>query len=401
MATEKRVFISYSHDSEPHKEWVRGVAEFLVENGVDVVFDQWSVDYGDDLPAFMEKGIRETDRVLVFCTDPYIQKANSGAGGVGYEKTVVTGEIMQKPENRRKFVPIVRDVHGEEKMPAFFGAAYYLDLSEGKDSPDLRKELLRVIYGVPPSKPALGSSPFVPVEAPPAVVPAAAPPPAPVPDPMIEFSDRFALAFPGVRGIKWIDDPDTIAERLGILLREPLVFPERRLVGWWRGPQNLHIGHFEHVEGPHFLMGPEELNIRRIAAVNPNIYYRKFVYAECDADAPTGLYPASRKDIARQVETFGYASEEYGLVDDNLPVTRAEYDDAAAVINGRPVAIAGRVTLRVRYLSPYNFLIAPFASPINNTEFDYELQDFLNRLLQDENVFDDLCEVIMRLPKRE
>ncbi|TGQ47012.1 hypothetical protein EN859_004910 [Mesorhizobium sp. M00.F.Ca.ET.216.01.1.1] len=31
MSEEKRVFISYSHDSEPHKEWVRSLAEHLMK----------------------------------------------------------------------------------------------------------------------------------------------------------------------------------------------------------------------------------------------------------------------------------------------------------------------------------------------------------------------------------
>jgi hypothetical protein len=35
MSEEKRVFVSCSHDSEPHKEWVRGLAEHLVNNGID------------------------------------------------------------------------------------------------------------------------------------------------------------------------------------------------------------------------------------------------------------------------------------------------------------------------------------------------------------------------------
>ena len=113
------------------------MANFLVEHGIDVILDQWDLRYGDDLPAFMEKAVRDTDRVLVICTDSYIQKANSGAGGVGYEKTIVTAEILADHKNRRKFVPIVRDVTGEEKMPAFLGGAYYLDLSEGNDSKDL------------------------------------------------------------------------------------------------------------------------------------------------------------------------------------------------------------------------------------------------------------------------
>jgi hypothetical protein len=82
-------------------------------------------------------------------------------------------------------------------------------------------------------------------------------------------------------------------------------------------------------------------------------------------------------------------------------VTRAEYDDGAAIIEGRPVDIRGRADLRARYVSPYNFLIAPFMSPINNKDFDYVLQSYLNRLLQGEDVFDQMRSDILRLPKRE
>ena len=37
MAEQKRVFISYSHDSDAHKEWVRDLASFLVGHGIDVI----------------------------------------------------------------------------------------------------------------------------------------------------------------------------------------------------------------------------------------------------------------------------------------------------------------------------------------------------------------------------
>jgi hypothetical protein len=204
-----------------------------------------------------------------------------------------------------------------------------------------------------------------------------------------------------VRGVAWFEDSETIAQRLGILLEQPLTFEEGRLAGWWRGPQNLHIEHFEHIEGSHFLMDVEELNIKRIAAVNQGIYYRTFVYIETVADQPTGLYPAVANVLARQIETFGYANEEYGLVDDKLPVSRAEYDDGAAVIGGRPVDIRGRVALRIRFISSYNFLIAPFMSPINNKNFDYALQSYLDRLLQGDDVFEEMYAAILRLPKRE
>jgi hypothetical protein len=97
---------------------------------------------------------------------------------------------------------------------------------------------------------------------------------------------------------------------------------------------------------------------------------------------------------------LGYANEEYGLVDEKLPVSRAEYDDGAAIIDGRPMDIRGRVVLRTRYTSPYNFLIAPFMSPINSQDFDYRLESYLNRLLHGEEVFEDMCAEISRLPKR-
>jgi hypothetical protein len=216
-----------------------------------------------------------------------------------------------------------------------------------------------------------------------------------------DFSERFAQAFPGVRGVAWFEDSETIADRLGKLLQEPLSFKEGHLVGWWRGPANLHIEHFEQIEGSHFLMDIEELNIQRIAAVNRGSYYRTFVYVETAADEPTGLYRADSDVLARQIANFGYASEEYGLVDDKLPVSRAEFDDGAAIIDGRPVDIRGRVALRARYISRYNFLIAPFASPINNKDFDGALKAYSNRLLQGEEVFEEMCRASLRLPRRD
>lgn len=405
MAEQKRVFISYSHDSEAHKQWVLGLATFLRKHGVDVLLDQWELRYGDDLPAFMEHAVRDTDRVLVICTDNYIQKANSGAGGVGYEKTIVTAEILAGQKNRRKFVPIVRDVKDGPKMPTFFGAAYYLDLSHGHDREDLRLELLKQLNDVAPSKPALGSSPFltkvVPERPEQDAIKEPEPPSLGGRDGSGIFSERFAQAFPGVRGIARFDDSETIADRLAILLQEPLSFKEGHLAGWWRGPANLQIGHFEHIEESHFLMDTDELNIQWIAAVNQGSYFRTFVYVETGADEPTGLYPAGADALARQIETFGYANEEYGLVDDKLPVTRAEYDDGAAIIDGKPVDVRGRVALRARYISPYNFLIAPYMSPINNPAFDYALQSYLNRMLQGEDVFEEMCAAISRLPRRE
>ena len=38
-----RVFLSYSHDSEVHRAWVRLLAERLLKGGVEVTLDQWDL----------------------------------------------------------------------------------------------------------------------------------------------------------------------------------------------------------------------------------------------------------------------------------------------------------------------------------------------------------------------
>ena len=115
-----RVFVSYSHDSEAHRAWVRQLAERLRANGVDVVLDQWDLRAGADLARFMEQGIVEARRVLMVCTANYVAKAEERKGGVGYEGMIVTGQVARTSETI-KFVPIVRDNASESLIPAFLG----------------------------------------------------------------------------------------------------------------------------------------------------------------------------------------------------------------------------------------------------------------------------------------
>ncbi|MFA5902959.1 MAG: toll/interleukin-1 receptor domain-containing protein, partial [Desulfobacula sp.] len=49
-----RVFISYSHESPEHKNWVLGLASNLREKGIDAVLDVWDLRPGDDVARFME-----------------------------------------------------------------------------------------------------------------------------------------------------------------------------------------------------------------------------------------------------------------------------------------------------------------------------------------------------------
>lgn len=57
--------------------------------------------------------------------------------------------------------------------------------------------------------------------------------------------------------------------------------------------------------------------------------------------------------------------------------------------------------LRVRYVSPYNFLIAPKGNPINNIMFDNRRAELLNAILRGQNNIDTLVGEILALPKKD
>src|SRR5690348_3258928 len=69
-------FISYSWETAEHRNWIRSFASRLRLDGVDARIDQWQVHPGDDIPRFMEDGIRDCDYVLLICTPEYRSKAD-------------------------------------------------------------------------------------------------------------------------------------------------------------------------------------------------------------------------------------------------------------------------------------------------------------------------------------
>lgn len=168
MTDAPRLFISYSHDDEAHKAWVLKLATRLVNNGVDVVLDQWDMRLGGNLPTFMEQGLTSAIRVLAICSATFVKKANEGQGGVGYEKTILTGQLMQDV-NTDRIIPIVRNNMSKDKVPTFLLGRLYIDMTNEAAFESSYTELLRDIHGelVAP-RPALGANPFakaaVPIE---------------------------------------------------------------------------------------------------------------------------------------------------------------------------------------------------------------------------------------------
>ncbi|MDE0112340.1 MAG: toll/interleukin-1 receptor domain-containing protein [Albidovulum sp.] len=123
------VFVSYSRDSEDHKAWVLQLATRLRHNGVGTKLDRWNLDPGQDVAAFIERGLSKSNRVLCKCSENYVRKANSKEGGVGYEKRTMTAELMADLDTDW-VIPEIRDNTGNALVPTFPGGCRYVDFRE-------------------------------------------------------------------------------------------------------------------------------------------------------------------------------------------------------------------------------------------------------------------------------
>ena len=97
------------------------------------------------------------------CTKRYVQKANAGEGGVGYEKMIMTSSSLSKI-SANKVIPIVRE-KGDPSTPIFLATKLYVDFSKDSEIEFALDELLRHLLNAPLyQKPEIGSDPFRPID---------------------------------------------------------------------------------------------------------------------------------------------------------------------------------------------------------------------------------------------
>jgi hypothetical protein len=157
-----KVFISYSHDSAEHKQWILRFATTLRDRGVDAILDQWDLKPGDDLPEFMEQNLEDADFAVMVCTKRYVEKANAGKGGVGYEKMIMTSSSLNKISDN-KVIAIIRE-NGQPKVPTFLKTKLYIDFTKDEEIEFAFDELLRALLNAPLfKKPEIGKNPFRPL----------------------------------------------------------------------------------------------------------------------------------------------------------------------------------------------------------------------------------------------
>ncbi len=156
--TVPKTFISYSWDDDAHKEWVKQLASRLRADGVDVTLDRWHSAPGDQIPAFMERAVRENDFVIAICTTRFKERSDRRGGGVGYEGDIMTAYAFTGGA-KKKFIPVLRRGSWGEAAPTWLFGRAKIDLSGDPYSESEYEELLRTLHGAREEAPPIGSRP--------------------------------------------------------------------------------------------------------------------------------------------------------------------------------------------------------------------------------------------------
>src|SRR5215469_7563181 len=131
-----RVFISYSHDSPEHMEKVLEFADRLREDGIDASIDQYEVAPPGGWALWTAAQIRESDFVIVVCTETYQKRAegreepDKGHGAI-WESFLAIQQVYKAAVRDNKLIPVLLDGAKPDDIPAFLqGRPYYLVSTE-------------------------------------------------------------------------------------------------------------------------------------------------------------------------------------------------------------------------------------------------------------------------------
>lgn len=145
-----KVFISYSWDSEEHKEWVLKLADKISKlNGLYVTLDRYDLRAGKDMDKFMDNGINESDKVLIILTPNYAIRADKRVGGVGEEYSIIRSEMRIEFSEQIKFIPVLRDGDRDSSCPIFLKRLVYHDMRDESKFEDNYNDLLMEIFDKP------------------------------------------------------------------------------------------------------------------------------------------------------------------------------------------------------------------------------------------------------------
>jgi tetratricopeptide (TPR) repeat protein len=139
------VFVSYSHDSREHADRVLALADRLVQEGIDVILDQYETSPPEGWPRWMDRHICSADSVLMVCTETYFRRVmgeeEPGKGlGVRWEGNLIYQHLYNQDANTR-FVPILFADGQVAHIPTPLQSATYYRVDTANGYEDLYRRL--------------------------------------------------------------------------------------------------------------------------------------------------------------------------------------------------------------------------------------------------------------------
>jgi hypothetical protein len=144
-----RVFISHTSKSEAAVEWVRALALYLIEQGVQARLDKFHLRRGMDLPQWMCNELALARKVVVVCDEIYKQKADGRMGGVGWETMIIQGDLAGLPPDSTKYQVIVRADDISKGLPMYLQTKYAFHAPSADETQSFRRELLIELLDLP------------------------------------------------------------------------------------------------------------------------------------------------------------------------------------------------------------------------------------------------------------
>ncbi|WIX99560.1 TIR domain-containing protein [Amycolatopsis mongoliensis] len=120
------VFVSYSHDTQEHKDHVRKFATFLHSRiGLEVVLDQWHDNHRIDWSLWATRHLKAADFILVVASPLYRARADGDAPpdegrGAQFETAIIRNKLTKDlQDGTRRVLPVVLPGGSIDDIPEF------------------------------------------------------------------------------------------------------------------------------------------------------------------------------------------------------------------------------------------------------------------------------------------
>src|SRR5437016_1837895 len=122
LSRSQRVFISYSHDSDRHREAVHALARDLSDLGFTVI-----IDVDDPVPregwaVWCSRQVERADYILCVCTETYRRRVSGdephGVGrGATFEGRLIATQILKGDRGHDTVLPVLLPGASERQIP--------------------------------------------------------------------------------------------------------------------------------------------------------------------------------------------------------------------------------------------------------------------------------------------